>query len=92
MSALSSGNIDKMNILQVKKYYHLIKLESQNKLSLHILLFLNEAFEKQIETSETQGEKQVQALEEHGKQLVKSNAFAEREEQSVPLDKKKGIL
>ena len=26
-----------MNILQAKKYYHLIKTEQQNKLSLHIL-------------------------------------------------------
>ena len=26
-----------MNILQAKKYYHLIKIEQQNKLSLHIL-------------------------------------------------------
>ena len=29
ISALSSCKIDKMNILQVKKYYHLIKLEAE---------------------------------------------------------------
>ena len=40
-----------INILQVKKYYHLIKGD--------------------------QGRKQVQTIEEHGKQLFKFNAFTE---------------
>ena len=34
--ALSSGNFINMNFLQVNKYYHLIKVEQQDKLSLHI--------------------------------------------------------
>ena len=34
---------------------------------------LGKAFEKQIKTTEYQGEKQIKALEEHGKQLVKSD-------------------
>ena len=38
ISALSSGKLINMSILQVEKYYHLIKVEQQNKLSLYILL------------------------------------------------------
>ena len=38
ISAISSGKIDKMNILQVKKYYILINEGWSNKLSLLILL------------------------------------------------------
>ena len=34
--ALSSGNFINMNFLQVNKYYHLIKVEQQDQLSLHI--------------------------------------------------------
>ena len=34
---------------------------------------LSKAFEKQIKTIEDQGEKQIIALEEHGKQLLKSS-------------------
>ena len=33
-----------------------------------------------------------EALEEHGKELVKSNAFAEKELKSIPLDKQKEIF
>ena len=38
VSAISSGKIDKMNILQVKKYYILINEGWSNKLSLLILV------------------------------------------------------
>ena len=38
ISALSSTKFVSMNILQEKKYYHLIKNKKQNKLSLLILL------------------------------------------------------
>ena len=38
ISAISSGKIDKMNILQVKKYYILINEGWSNKLSLLILV------------------------------------------------------
>ena len=34
---------------------------------------LGKAFEKQIKTTEEQGEEQIKAFEEHGKQLVKSS-------------------
>ena len=53
---------------------------------------LGKAFEKQIKTIKDQGGKQIKALEEHGKQLDKSNAFAEKEEKSIPLDKQKEIF
>ena len=46
-----------------------------------------------------EGEKQIKPLEEHGKQLVKSNAFAEKEsilfdkeKESIQLDKPKQIF
>ena len=48
---------------------------------------LGKAFEKQIQTIEDQREKQIKALEEHLKQLVKSRAFAVKEERRMPLDK-----
>ena len=38
ISALSSGKLINMNTLQVEKYYHLIKVEQQDKLSLYILI------------------------------------------------------
>ena len=44
------------------------------------------AIEKQIKIIEGQGEKQLKEPEEHGKQLVKSVTFAEKEEKSVPFD------
>ena len=53
-----------MNILQVKKYYLLIKEELQNKLSWHILLF-----EKQTKTIEEQGKKQIDAITNQNKGL-----------------------
>ena len=36
---------------------------------------LGKAFEKQIKTIENKGKKQVKAIEEHEKQLAKSNAL-----------------
>ena len=46
---------------------------------------LGKAFEKQTKTIQDQGEKQIKALEEHRKQLVKFNVFSE--EESIPFDK-----
>ena len=37
ISALSSGKIEKFEYHTGEKYYHLIKVEESNKLSLHIL-------------------------------------------------------
>ena len=39
---------------------------------------LVKAFEKQIKTIENQGEKQIKALQEHGKQLTESNALVKK--------------
>ena len=66
-----------MNILQVKKYCHLIKTEQQNKLSLNILLqemFLkNKKKKKQLKDKE---KKQIEAAEvlkpEENKKYIKS--------------------
>ena len=54
-----------MNILQVKKYYCLIK-ETAFTYSP-----LDKVFEKQVKVIEDQREKQINALDNHGKQLVK---------------------
>ena len=51
---------------------------------------LGKALEKQIKTTEDQGEKQIKAIEEHEMQLVKSNALTEK--YSLPLDKQKEML
>ena len=47
-----------MNIFQVKKYYLLVKVEKTNFTDSP----LGKAFEKQIQTIEDQGTKQVKAL------------------------------
>ena len=59
------------NILQ--KYYLLIK--TNNRKSKFTYLSLGKAFEKQRITTEDKGGKQVKAIEEHGKQQLKSNAL-----------------
>ena len=48
---------------------------------------LGKAFEKQIQTVEDQGKKQINALEGHLKQLVKSKVFAVKEKKSMLFDK-----
>ena len=74
-SALSSGKLINMNFLQVKKYYLLIKERWWNKLSLtrRRLCPLEKSFETQTKIIEDQEEKQIKALEEHGKQPIKSS-------------------
>ena len=46
---------------------------------------LKKAFEKQIKKTENLGEKQIKAIEEHGKELAKSNVFVEKD--SLPPSK-----
>ena len=62
-----------MNILQVKKYCHLIKTEQQNKLSLNILLQEMFLKKKQLKDKE---KKQIEAAEvlkpEENKKYIKS--------------------
>ena len=74
-----------MNLLQVNKFHHLIKVEHAKSTYSP----LGKAFEKQTKTIKEQEEKQLKALEEHGKQLVKSNKFGEK---SISLHKQKEIL
>ena len=51
---------------------------------------LRTALEKPTKTIESQGEKQIKAIEEYGKQLVKSSGFADKD--SLLLDKQKEIF
>ena len=64
MPALSSRKIYNTNILQVKKYHLLMKIEYQDKLSLLILLY-EKLLGKTNKTTENQGEKQIKSIEEH---------------------------
>ena len=50
---------------------------------------LGKAFENNKKTSEDQGKKQTKALEERGKQLVKSDEFAEKKKKAYHLISKK---
>ena len=62
-----------MNILQVKKYYLLIK-------KLNLLFSSGKAFEKQIKTIKYQGEKQVKATQNQGQiKTIESNKGAGNE-------------
>ena len=68
-----------MNILQVKN------ITSQSKENVFTYSTLYKAFKNQIKTIEDQLEKQIKALEEHGKQLIKSTG----EKESLTLLKQK---
>ena len=61
-----------MNILLVKKYYHLINQQQIIEQVNFTYSPLEKAFEKQIKTIEDQGQKQVEALKEQKKQLKKN--------------------
>ena len=79
------------NILQVKKYCRLIKVELQNKLQAKLNFSpLEKAFQKQVKTIENQGEQQIKATEEHGKQAAECNAFVGKD--SLPSSKQKEIF
>ena len=66
------------HILQVKNSYLLIKAVIEKAKFTYSLL--GKAFEKQIKTTEIQGEKQKKALEEYRKQLAESNALVRKHE------------
>ena len=53
---------------------------------------LGRAFEKQTKMIEEQGRKQIEAIEEHGKQLVKSNALIKKKNKVYHLISKRNIL
>ena len=85
ISALSSGKIDKYEYLTCEE---ILPRDQRRVIEQAKFTYspLGKAFEKQIKISVSQGEKQIKAFEEHGKQRVKSNAFAEKEEKGIPLD------
>ena len=71
---LASGKTDKYEYLTVDK----ISPSDQSRIKVQAKFTyspLRKAFEKQINIIENQGEKQITAIEEHGKQLPKSNQF-----------------
>ena len=78
ISALSSGKIDEYGFLTDEE---ILPPDQKRVIDQAKIKYspLGEAFEKQIKTIQDQEEKQIKALEGHGKQLVKSNAFAEKE-------------
>ena len=75
-SALSSGKIDKYKFLTGEEI-----LPSDQSRIIEQAKFtyspLGKAFENQTKTIEEQGRKQIEVIEEHGKQLVKSNSEKE---------------
>ena len=71
ISALSSDKIDKYKYLTGEG----ILPSNQRRVIEQAKV---KVFEKQIETIEDQGEKQIKTLEEPKKQLVKFNALAEK--------------
>ena len=74
ISKLSSGKIDKHEYLTCEE----ILPSDQSRIIEQVEFtysFLGKAFEKLITTIESQGEKQVKAIKQYGKQLLESNAF-----------------
>ena len=57
---------------------------------------LGEALEKQTKTIKDQGNKQIKAIEDHGKQLVESNAYVKKnfniDRNSTSLEEQKKYL
>ena len=74
-----------MNMLQVRKYY----LPPHQRRVIDQPEFAYSPLEKQTKTTEDQAEKQIKALEEHGKQLVEFNEFVKNDfhinEGSIPF-------
>ena len=87
ISALSSGKIDDYEYLTDEEILPSDqgRITEQPKLKYFPL---GKPFEKEITTIESQGEKQTKTLEEHGKQLVKSNVFTKDDKLSVRKEKR----
>ena len=77
ISALYSGQINKHELLTCEEILPIdqTRIIEQAKFSYSSL---GQAFGKQTKTIKEQGRKQIEAIKEHGKQLVKSNAFAKK--------------
>ena len=78
ISALPSGKIDKYEYLTGEEILSSDqrRVIKQGKFTYSLL---GKVFEKQTKMIEEQGWKQIEAIEEHGKQLVRSNMISERE-------------
>ena len=87
ISAWSNGKIDKYKYLTGEEI-----LPSNQKQILEQAKFVyspsRKAFKKQTKTIEDQGERQIRAIEEHGKQLIKSSS----EKISLELLKQKNFF
>ena len=85
LSVLWSGKIDKYEYLISEEMlpFDQRRIIEQAKFTYSPL---GKVLGKQWKTIEDQGKKEVEAIEEHGKQLVKYNAFPEKEK-SIPVDK-----
>ena len=79
ISALSSCKIDKYEYLTGEE----ILLADQRRV-IQQAKFIYSPLGKAFEDKE---EKQIKTFEEYGKQLVKSNAFTEKEEKGKPFNK-----
>ena len=90
ISPLPSGKIDKYKYLTGEEI-----LLSDQRRAIKQAKFtyspLWKTFEKRTKRIEEQGREQVAAIEEHEKQLVKSNAFTEKEK-SITMNKQKEIF
>ena len=57
---------------------------------------LGKVLDKQTKTIEDKDEKQIKAIEDHGKQLVESNEFIKKDfnidRDSIPLEEQKNIF
>ena len=87
ISPLPSGKIDKYKYLTGEE----ILLSDQGraiKQAKFTYSPLWKTFEKRTKRIEEEGREQVAAIEEHEKQLVKSNAFTEKEK-SITMNKQK---
>ena len=87
ISPLPSGKIDKYKYLTGEEI-----LLSDQRRAIKQAKFtyspLWKTFEKRTKRIEEEGREQVAAIEEHEKQLVKSNAFTEKEK-SITMNKQK---
>ena len=90
ISPLPSGKIDKYKYLTGEKI-----LLSDQRRAIKQAKFtyspLWKTFEKRTKRIEEEGREQVAAIKEHEKELVKSNAFTEKEK-SITMNKQKEIF
>ena len=87
ISPLPSGKIDKYKYLTGEEIL-LSDQERAIKQAKFTYSPLWKTFEKRTKRIEEEGREQVAAIEEHEKQLVKSNAFTEKEK-SITMNKQK---